>query len=243
VARRSYETDRIRVQWESRRCIHTAICLRTLPQVFDVHRRPWIDVDAADADQIARAVERCPTGALRYERLDRESGEQPESPTRVIPNGPLLLRGRLRVETPGGEVIAEETRLALCRCGASANKPFCDNSHIHTRFRSGEGDARPRHGPAGPSPPEDGVTRIVPTDNGPLRIRGDLRLVTLRGDRLGEASELVLCRCGHSSTKPLCDGTHARVGVHGTEPRIAAAREAAESPAAFELNARIASGA
>jgi uncharacterized Fe-S cluster protein YjdI len=66
--RRTYETDAIRVHWDSARCIHTGVCLRTLPQVFDTSRRPWVDIEAADADAIADAVERCPTGALRYER-------------------------------------------------------------------------------------------------------------------------------------------------------------------------------
>jgi CDGSH-type Zn-finger protein len=209
-----------------------------LPKVFNVQRRPWVDVDAADADRIAEAVEGCPTAALRYERLDGEPGEMPDSPTLVIPvpNGPLFMRGRLRVETPAGELIAEATRLALCRCGESANKPFCDNSHLAIGFRSGSDDALPRPAGAAETPPGDGVTTVVPRDDASLRVRGDLRLVSLRGELLGAAHELFLCRCGHSSSKPLCDGTHERVGIHGTEPVIPAGRETAESPAAFEPN-------
>jgi CDGSH-type Zn-finger protein/uncharacterized Fe-S cluster protein YjdI len=238
VAQRSYETERIRVHWESRLCIHTGICLMELPRVFDVRRRPWVDVDAADAERVADAIEGCPTGALRYERLDGEPGEAPLSPTLIIPipNGPLFMRGRLRVETPAGELIAEGTRLALCRCGASANKPFCDNSHIATGFRSGPEDARPTSGPGEGSSPTDGATTVVPRDDASLRVRGDLRLVTVRGELLGDAGELFLCRCGHSSTKPLCDGSHKRVGIHGTERSIRPEREAAESPAAFAPN-------
>jgi len=88
---RTYENDRIRVHWDSARCIHTGICLRALPDVFDTGRRPWVEIDAAAADAVADAVERCPTGALRYERLDGAEGEQPERPTKVIPitDGPL----------------------------------------------------------------------------------------------------------------------------------------------------------
>lgn len=64
---RGYETDEIRVLWDATRCIHTAICLRTLPDVFDVDARPWIDVTGADAEAIAATVRKCPTGALRYD--------------------------------------------------------------------------------------------------------------------------------------------------------------------------------
>ncbi len=62
--RRVYETGEIRVHWDSSRCIHTGICLEALPEVFDIRRRPWVDVAAAEVDAIAHAVERCPTGAL-----------------------------------------------------------------------------------------------------------------------------------------------------------------------------------
>src|SRR5215212_1986233 len=108
--KRTYENDRIRVHWDSARCIHTGICLRALPQVFDVTRRPWVEIDAAEADAVADTVMRCPTGALRYERVDGDGGEQPERPTKVIPipDGPLLMVGDLQVEGPDGEAITHE---------------------------------------------------------------------------------------------------------------------------------------
>ena len=137
MARRTYETESIRVLWNSERCIHTGVCLRALPEVFDTKRSPWVDVDAADTDAIIQAVEQCPTGALRYERLDGRPGEVPEEGTTItpIPNGPLLVRGQVRVQTRTGNPLAEETRLALCRCGNSQNQPFCDLSHRDAGFR------------------------------------------------------------------------------------------------------------
>lgn len=75
MTKRTYESTQIRVYWNSARCIHTAICLKTLPEVFDVQRRPWIAINAAEADEITHAVEQCPTGALAYERLDDAPGE------------------------------------------------------------------------------------------------------------------------------------------------------------------------
>ena len=127
---RVYEDDRIRVVWDASRCIHTAICLQRLPSVFDVRARPWIDLAGASADDIAAAIRACPTGALRYDGIAIPD-EVPDDPTTVDvrPNGPLFVRGRLRLRAPGGQLEQDETRAALCRCGASENKPFCDNSH------------------------------------------------------------------------------------------------------------------
>ncbi|MGH2754131.1 MAG: (4Fe-4S)-binding protein [Actinomycetota bacterium] len=134
---RTYESDEIRVMWDASRCIHVANCLRALPEVFDVRARPWIDINGASAERVAEAVLTCPTGALRYEAIEGVDDEVAEEPAAVEirPNGPLYVRGRVRVMTPTGEVLADETRLALCRCGASQNKPFCDNSHRLIGFR------------------------------------------------------------------------------------------------------------
>src|SRR3712207_670512 len=99
AAQRTYSTDRIAVHWDSARCIHTARCLNALPAVFDVGRRPWVDVEAADADAVAQAVEACPTGALRYERYDGAPEYEPPRPAVAIPidDGPLLVMGDLVV--------------------------------------------------------------------------------------------------------------------------------------------------
>ena len=45
----------------------------------------------------------------------------------------MYFAGRLRIALPGGETL-DETRAALCRCGHSKDKPFCDNSHIGAGF-------------------------------------------------------------------------------------------------------------
>jgi uncharacterized Fe-S cluster protein YjdI len=134
---RTYEADEIRVFWDATRCIHVATCLNALPEVFDVRRRPWIDVSGAPAQDIADAVKMCPTGALRYEAVSNIADEEPDEPTTIElrPNGPMIVRGRLRITDARGDVLTEETRIALCRCGASQNKPFCDNSHRAIGFR------------------------------------------------------------------------------------------------------------
>jgi uncharacterized Fe-S cluster protein YjdI len=134
---REYRTDNIIVHWEQKLCIHTARCLRGLPQVFDINRRPWIKVEAASAEQIAEVVMRCPTSALRFERLD--GGPQEEAPEQTTiqatPDGPLYVRGDLKIINQDRE-IHQLKRAALCRCGHSNNKPFCDGSHWDVDFRT-----------------------------------------------------------------------------------------------------------
>ena len=160
MATRSYEKDDLTVLWDSTRCIHTGICLRSLHTVFDVKNRPWVNVDGADPDQIVATVRKCPTGALRY-TLAGEAEPAPEQTTMVpMHNGPLLVRGDLRVLDPEtGGVIAQETRLALCRCGKSGNEPFCDNSHRRTHFtEAAPAEAARRaeaQSPADICPPQD----------------------------------------------------------------------------------------
>lgn len=64
----TYEGDGITVTFDPKVCVHSAVCLRGLGQVFDVRRKRWIDVSAATAEEIAAQVERCPSGALQYSR-------------------------------------------------------------------------------------------------------------------------------------------------------------------------------
>jgi uncharacterized Fe-S cluster protein YjdI/CDGSH-type Zn-finger protein len=135
---RVYANDRIVVEWEPRLCIHTGNCLRGMPEVFDATARPWVRVEAGEPDEIASTVLTCPTGALHYRRLDGGPEEEGSEETEITPrpNWPLFLRGRIRIQGVSGRVIREDTRVALCRCGASGNKPFCDGSHRRIEFRT-----------------------------------------------------------------------------------------------------------
>jgi uncharacterized Fe-S cluster protein YjdI len=125
----TYSTDAITVTFDPTRCIHAAECIRTAPAVFDSRRLRWIKPELGDPELIATAVRRCPTGALACSRPDGMA-EAPDTPSvRAAPNGPLYVRGDVRVETEDGRVIASGLRMALCRCGATRNAPFCDGSH------------------------------------------------------------------------------------------------------------------
>jgi len=172
ATKKEYGNDRIAVTWEPAFCIHTANCLRGAPEVFDSWRRPWIDVDKASADEIAEVVTRCPTGALHFRRLDDEPGE--EAPTEPVvqlrPNGPLFVHGKVRIEDASGHLVREDTRVALCRCGGSHRKPFCDSTHERIGFDGTEtADRRPSDARRDVYPGEG----VVMTD--------DLSLCTLHG--------------------------------------------------------------
>ena len=135
---RAYTRPESRVPWYASRCIHSGACIRALPQAFDPNRRPWIDVSAADADALAQAVVRCPTGALRFERLDGGPQEAEPESVEITPvrNGPYFIRGPVDIVDPATRQPQRETRVALCRCGQSKHMPFCDNTHRAIGFRS-----------------------------------------------------------------------------------------------------------
>jgi uncharacterized Fe-S cluster protein YjdI len=133
---REYEGPGIVIRYDVLRCIHAAECVDGLRAVFDPDRRPWVDATAASADEIATTVARCPSGALHFART--AGGEDESAPAegviRVEANGPLYVRGQLAITDDQGRVVCTDSRVALCRCGASENKPFCDNSHRRVGF-------------------------------------------------------------------------------------------------------------
>ena len=137
MTRKAYRGAQLEVSFDADLCIHAAECVRGLPGVFDRDRRPWILADNASAPELVTVIERCPSGALRYQRHDGNTNEHAASTATVTPieNGPLFVRGDLVVRYDDG---TEETtlRAALCRCGQSKNKPFCDNSHLESGFHA-----------------------------------------------------------------------------------------------------------
>src|ERR1700682_1566784 len=132
---KKYTGDGIDVFFEPRLCIHAARCVAGLPDVFDPQKRPWIQPMNATADALADVVSRCPTGALHYQRNDGIA-EVPDDVAgmTVVANGPLYVRGDVTLTLPDGSVVRHDTRIALCRCGDSKNKPYCDNSHVAKGF-------------------------------------------------------------------------------------------------------------
>lgn len=203
------------VTYDSGRCTHVAECVRGLPRVFNTRKRPWVNLDGASPNRVAEIILKCPTGALHYERVDGGENESPGPLNQVtlIPNGPLYLRGEIWILNPDGSLFMEDTRMALCRCGHSRNKPFCDNSHVRVNFDANGAvkmvvDSREGFNPVG-------KLLVTPTVNGPYLLEGNFELVTWRGDVLFQGTEVTLCRCGSSAKKPFCDGSHRKTRFEG----------------------------
>ena len=206
---RSYEAEELVVEYDVKRCIHAEECIHGLPEVFDAGRRPWIDPTKAATEDVVGTIERCPTGALHYRRRDGKEEQPPTSNTvRIDADGPLYVAGHLRITLPGGEIL-DETRAALCRCGDSKNKPFCDNSHLASGFTDAGTivDNRLKSREDG----EAEALEISPAPNGPILVRGPVEVLGA-AETSAEGAAGALCRCGGSANKPFCDGTHKSIG-------------------------------
>ena len=221
---RHYRGDRASVTFDAHRCIHSEVCVRGLPQVFDVSRRPWILPDEADPERVERVVLGCPTGALRMappsdRKIEKGAAAAatilPEEPQKknsasITPDGPYYVRGDLEIEAAPGAEVVKDTRVAFCRCGASENKPLCDESHARVGFRC-EAAVAPRSEPAPAVAEEAAPVRFTPYPNGPLAFRGPLAISGRGGARV-TLDRGKLCRCGHSKNRPFCDGSHREAG-------------------------------
>jgi CDGSH-type Zn-finger protein/uncharacterized Fe-S cluster protein YjdI len=206
----SYPGSAIDVVWDARLCIHVGECTRARGALFESGRQPWCEPDRAEADTVAAVVERCPTGALTFTRSDDGAAEATpaENTITVANNGPLYVRGELVIEGAPPDAPGLRTRTALCRCGKSANKPFCDNSHEAAQFV----DRGPIGDTGEPLEAHGGPLEIRPRPNGPLLIGGNLTMRSGHGLASWTGTRVALCRCGESANKPFCDGTHALVG-------------------------------
>jgi len=204
-----YGGEQVDVTWDGELCIHVGECGRAKGELFVGGRQPWCQPDAVSADEVVDVVERCPSGALYYERKDG-AGEKPaEENTAVVSvNGPLFLRGELEIEGAPEDAPGLAFRAALCRCGASKNKPFCDNSHQGAGFAD-YGAVGERGEPLAGS---GGALKVKPAKDGPLLVKGRLTIINGSGRRAWTGMNVALCRCGASENKPFCDGRHKKVG-------------------------------
>jgi CDGSH-type Zn-finger protein/uncharacterized Fe-S cluster protein YjdI len=197
--------------YEGKRCIHARFCVTGGPKVFLANvPGPWIQPDAARVDHLVEIAHACPSGAIRYLRKDAKPNEAPPQVNllAVREAGPYAVRADVRMNGQSGNY-----RFTLCRCGASKNKPFCDGSHHEVAFSA---TGEPATGKADMLPTRDGPLDIQPEPDGPLRVRGNLEITSGTGRVVVRLTQARLCRCGGSSNKPFCDGTHARIGFRST---------------------------
>lgn len=209
----TYESDKITVRYDLKRCIHAKECVKGLRKVFDPEKRPWIQPEEASAEQIADVVERCPTGALHYElkKQEKEETAPPRNTISISPDGPVYFRGNIEVQDEEGEAILNDTRWALCRCGKSGNKPACDNTHTEIDFEAPASFDKSSLQEENPS--DDGSKLVLKAlKDGPVLVQGTYQIYSETSQPVSCSKNIALCRCGGSSNKPFCDGTHKEIG-------------------------------
>lgn len=211
----TYSGSDIKITYDVNRCIHAANCVDGLPDVFNPNRKPWIDADKAPADAIADVIETCPTGALQYSMKRSERKESAPAHNRISlqKDGPVYMYGDIEVQDHEGNTVLEDTRFAFCRCGASGNKPACDNSHQKMEFQAGTNADRSKL----PEPTEEKGQKLIVKlmQNGPAILEGTY---TVESDSMAPQTSdkgVALCRCGASGSKPFCDGSHKDAGFEG----------------------------
>ncbi|MET0394524.1 MAG: (4Fe-4S)-binding protein [Chitinophagaceae bacterium] len=137
-----YTNNEVTVVWKPAVCIHSTICWKGLIDVFNPRERPWVKMNGANTGRIIEQVKQCPSGALSY-FMNEAVAAQPEEPATgtetvkviVSPDGPYLIQSECVIVHSDGREETRTEAVALCRCGASNNKPWCDGSHAPAGFR------------------------------------------------------------------------------------------------------------
>jgi uncharacterized Fe-S cluster protein YjdI len=138
---KKYSNGEVTIVWKPALCIHSKNCWQGstgLLDVFNPAEKPWIKPEGASTERIVNQIKKCPSGALSYYMNEREPAvESSTSATKidVTENGPLLVYGDITIQNHLGEKVQKQNITALCRCGGSANKPFCDGSHQKLEFK------------------------------------------------------------------------------------------------------------
>jgi uncharacterized Fe-S cluster protein YjdI len=134
-----YTKNDVTVIWKPDVCIHSAVCVKGLPDVFNPQRRPWIDMEQADTAAIIEQVRKCPSGAISYELSNATEATAPAATANtiinVLPNGPFIINSECLIKHSDGSEEIKTGKVALCRCGASQKKPYCDGSHRGNGFQ------------------------------------------------------------------------------------------------------------
>ena len=146
-----YTNGEVTIVWKPDVCIHSTLCWKGLRDVFDPTRRPWIKPEAATTEQVIAQVRQCPSGALSYfmngaEGAATDAGAQPAAQRDPVaeaahitnielrPNGPIVVNNECLIKHSDGREETRNAKVFLCRCGGSANKPFCDGTHKKNGF-------------------------------------------------------------------------------------------------------------
>lgn len=114
---KEYTKDDVTILWKPKKCIHSAVCVGGLPEVFKPEEKPWINMEGAKVERIVEQVRKCPSGALSLKTKESKPNEELKSIPKVAGLTPMTV------------TLEEGKTYAWCACGLSANQPWCDGSH------------------------------------------------------------------------------------------------------------------
>lgn len=140
MKKKEYSKDDLTIVWQPDLCIHSAVCFRNLPGVFKPRDRPWVQLDNGDIPDIVETVLACPSGALSIKPLPSEQPpldiqSQEKAKVKLFENGPIRVLGACEITMSDGTIVEKPNGISFCRCGGSANWPFCDSSHKTNGFK------------------------------------------------------------------------------------------------------------
>jgi len=142
---KEYTNGEVTVFWKAELCIHSANCLIGLPDVFDSGKRPWINIHGSNSKDIMKVVDSCPSRALTYLKNTKLLPSRPRKSNKkttkfariqILKDGPLIISGNFLIRDSNKKKVRIKNRIAaLCRCGSTRKKPFCDGSHLAAGFK------------------------------------------------------------------------------------------------------------
>lgn len=125
--------------------MHAINCFTELPKVFIPYERPWINIKSASTNEIIDTVGHCPTDALTFfwnneGHKGKKEEDKATTEISIIKNGTYLVKGDFKITDTDGNEIVTESSAALCRCGHTKKRPFCDGTtHVDSKFKIDEG--------------------------------------------------------------------------------------------------------
>lgn len=141
---KEYSNGDITIVWKPGKCIHSGKCVKALPEVYHPEEQPWIQPENASTQALIQQIATCPSGALSYykagedisqarQTIDEEASKE-QVRVEVMEGGPLMIYGKVNIKNKDGKEEIKAKTCALCRCGASTTKPYCDGSHQKIEF-------------------------------------------------------------------------------------------------------------
>lgn len=121
---KEYRTNELIIVWKPAVCIHAALCVKQLPEVYQPGKKPWIAIENASTKALIEQIETCPSGALTYRLVNETSNTYKKQET--MENSKVAAKTPMIVDLEAGK------NYAWCACGRSANQPWCDGSHKGT---------------------------------------------------------------------------------------------------------------